>query len=88
MSREVARPGEWLSRRVTRPSPFRGAISPSVRSNEHEKNFAQWDGTTGIERIRRGFLYWGDAHFLTSATHHMNEALEGLPSVKKIAETT
>jgi hypothetical protein len=38
----------------------------------------------GIERHRLDFLFWGDYHFLISATHHMNEALKGLSSGPKM----
>ena len=34
----------------------------------------------GEESEQPDFLYWGDARFLISATHHMSEALDGLPS--------
>jgi hypothetical protein len=34
------------------------------------------------------FLYWGDVHFLISATHQMSEALDGLPGRPEIAKTT
>jgi hypothetical protein len=33
----------------------------------------------GEESEQPDFLYWGDARFLISATHHMSEALDGLP---------
>ncbi|HET9566705.1 MAG TPA: hypothetical protein VFP27_19875, partial [Mycobacterium sp.] len=41
-------------------------------------------GPAGQEADRLDFLYWGDAHFLMAATHHMNEALERLPSGQKL----
>jgi hypothetical protein len=41
-------------------------------------------GPGGQEADRLDFLYWGDAHFLMAATHHMNEALERLPSGLKL----
>jgi hypothetical protein len=41
-------------------------------------------GSDGQEADRLDFLYWGDAHFLMAATHHMNEALERWPSGLKL----
>jgi hypothetical protein len=38
----------------------------------------------GEESDQLDFLYWGDARFLISATHHMSEALDGLPSGPKL----
>ena len=41
-------------------------------------------GPGGQEADRLDFLFWGDVHFLMAATHHMNEALERLPSGRKL----
>jgi hypothetical protein len=38
----------------------------------------------GEESDQLDFLYWGDVHFLISATHRMSEALDGLPSGPKL----
>ena len=42
----------------------------------------------GEESDQLDFLYWGDVHFLISATHQMSEALDGLPGRPEIAKTT
>jgi hypothetical protein len=55
-------------------------------------------GRTGTRKLRRAagregrrrgihqldFLYWGDVHFVISATHQMSEALDGLPGGPKL----
>jgi hypothetical protein len=46
-------------------------------SRTHTGSFAAYEAA-GREHSQLEFLYWGDAHFLISATHHMNEALKGL----------
>jgi hypothetical protein len=38
----------------------------------------------GEESDQLDFLYWGDVHFLISATHQMSEALDGLPGGPKL----
>jgi hypothetical protein len=38
----------------------------------------------GEESDQLDFLYWGDVHFLISATHQMSEALDGLPDGPKL----
>jgi hypothetical protein len=40
----------------------------------------------GEESDQLDFLYWGDVHFLISATHHMSESLDGLPGAPKLAK--
>jgi hypothetical protein len=50
------------------------ALRQAERTRE---SFAAYEAA-GREHSQLEFLYWGDAHFLISATHHMNEALKGL----------
>jgi hypothetical protein len=38
----------------------------------------------GEESDQLDFLYWGDVHFLISATHQLSEALDGLPGGPKL----
>ena len=38
----------------------------------------------GEESDQLDFLYWGDVHFLISATHHMSESLNRLPDGPKL----
>jgi hypothetical protein len=46
------------------------------------ESYAEWRAVkaAGEESDQLVFLYWGDVRFLISATHHMSEALDGLPS--------
>lgn len=46
------------------------------------ESYGEWRAVkaAGEESDQLDFLYWGDVHFLISATHHMSEALDGLPS--------
>jgi hypothetical protein len=50
------------------------------------ESYAGWRAVkvAGEESVQLDFLYWGDARFLISATHHMSEALDGLPSGPKL----
>jgi hypothetical protein len=50
------------------------------------ESYAEWRTVkaAGKESDQLDFLYWGDVHFLISATHHMSEALDGLPSGPKL----
>jgi hypothetical protein len=59
------------------------AIRQAERTRE---SFAASEAATAAGRVHSQleFLYWGDAHFLISATHHMNEALDGLSSGPKL----
>ena len=59
------------------------ALRQAERTRE---SFAAYEAAraAGREDSQLEFLYWGDAHFLISATHHMNEALEGLSSGTKL----
>jgi hypothetical protein len=41
---------------------------------------AQDSADAGWESSRLRFLFWGDVHFLITATYQMNKALEGMPS--------
>ena len=40
----------------------------------------------GEDSDQLDFLYWGDVHFLISATHQMNESLDGLPDGPKLSK--
>ena len=53
------------------------------------ESYAEWRTVkaAGEESDQLDFLYWGDVHFLISATHHMSEALDG-PERPEVAETT
>jgi hypothetical protein len=50
------------------------------------ESYAEWRAVkaAGEESDQLDFLYWGDVRFLISATHHMSEALDGLPSGPKL----
>ena len=50
------------------------------QADRTRESFAAYEDarTAGREHAQLEFLYWGDAHFLISATHHMNKALERL----------
>jgi hypothetical protein len=50
------------------------------------ESYAEWRAVraAGEESDQLDFLYWGDARFLISATHHMSEALDELPSGPKL----
>jgi hypothetical protein len=53
------------------------------------ESYAEWRAVeaAGEESDQLDFLYWGDARYLISATHHMSKALDGPPS-GAVAETT
>jgi hypothetical protein len=55
------------------------ALRQAERTRE---SFAAYEAAraAGREHSQFEFLYWGDAHFLISATYHMNNALERLSS--------
>jgi hypothetical protein len=59
------------------------ALRQAVRVRE---SYAEWRAirAAGAESDQLDFLYWGDVHFLISATRHMSEALDGLPSGPKL----
>jgi hypothetical protein len=40
----------------------------------------------GEESDQLDFLYWGDVHFLISATHQMSEYLDGIPGGPKLSK--
>jgi hypothetical protein len=46
------------------------------------ESYGEWRAVkaAGEESDQLDFLYWGDVHFLISATHHISAALDGLPS--------
>jgi hypothetical protein len=58
----------------------------SGRPNGYEKSYGGWRAVkaAGEESDQLDFLYWGDVHFLISATHQMSKALDGLPSGPKL----
>ena len=45
------------------------------------ESYGEWRAVkaAGEESDQLDFLYWGDIHFLISATHHMSESLDRLP---------
>ena len=59
------------------------ALRQVVRVRE---SYSAWRAVkvVGEESDELDFLYWGDVHFLTSATHHLSEALDTLPSGPKL----
>jgi hypothetical protein len=50
------------------------------------ESYAAWRAVkvAGEESDQLDFHYWGDVHFLISATHSMAEAVDGLPSGPKL----
>jgi hypothetical protein len=50
------------------------------------ESYGEWRAVkaAGEESDQLDFLYWGDVHFLISATHQMSESLDGLPGGRKL----
>jgi len=61
----------------------------AIRQAERvRESYAAWRAVkvVGEESDELDYLYWGDVRFLISATHHMSEALDGLPSGPKLPQ--